>query len=81
MTKTIQAVYRGGVFKPEEPVTIAEGARVELTVRATPADAQAAPTPTREALAEIASLPPEGPDDGFSGADHDRLLYGEPDAR
>ncbi|MEX2176661.1 MAG: hypothetical protein WD872_20005 [Pirellulaceae bacterium] len=25
----------------------------------------------------IASLPDENPDDGFSGADHDRALYGE----
>jgi len=31
-----------------------------------------------EALDRIAALPLEGPDDGFSGADHDRILYGKP---
>ena len=27
-------------------------------------------------LGELESLPVEGPRDGFSGSDHDRLLYG-----
>lgn len=27
-------------------------------------------------LSEIASLPVEGPSDGFCGADHDRIVYG-----
>ena len=31
----------------------------------------------REALAEIESLPNENPGDTFSGADHDRVLYGD----
>ena len=31
----------------------------------------------REALAEIDSLPNENPGDTFSGAEHDRVLYGE----
>jgi hypothetical protein len=31
-----------------------------------------------EMLAEIESLPVEGPDDGFSGRDHDKILYGAP---
>jgi hypothetical protein len=30
-----------------------------------------------EHLLEIAALPSEGIDDGFSGADHDKILYGE----
>ena len=33
MSKTIQAIYEGGVFKPREPVALEEGAAVELTVR------------------------------------------------
>ena len=32
----------------------------------------------REALAEIDSLPNENPGDTFSGADHDKVLYGKP---
>lgn len=27
-------------------------------------------------LAELSAIPGEGPDDGFSGGDHDRALYG-----
>jgi putative addiction module CopG family antidote len=32
----------------------------------------------RELVREFESLPIEGPDDGFSVRDHDKLLYGEP---
>jgi putative addiction module CopG family antidote len=32
----------------------------------------------RELVRECESLPIEGPDDGFSVRDHDKLLYGEP---
>jgi predicted DNA-binding antitoxin AbrB/MazE fold protein len=76
MTKTIQAVYAGGVFKPSEPVAIADGTSVELTVRAEVPEAPVPADVTRNALLEIASMPLEGPDDGFSGADHDKVLYG-----
>lgn len=84
MTKTIQATYEGGVFRPSEPVSIAEGSRVELTVREDVATRPARPHSQSfvDALAQIAALPPEGaPDDGFSGADHDKVLYGGADAR
>jgi hypothetical protein len=29
-----------------------------------------------EFLARMEALPDEGPDDGFSGRDHDKILYG-----
>jgi hypothetical protein len=29
-----------------------------------------------ETIEILKSLPPEGPDDGFSGRDHDKILYG-----
>ena len=77
--KTIQAIYEGGVFKPCEPVALAEGTKVELTIHRpfVPAD----PASLLRALEEIAALPLESPDDGFSGADHDKILYGGDDAR
>ena len=81
MTRTIQAVYEGGVFRPKEPLPIAEGTPVELTVRPEEPAASVPAEVTRRALLEIASLPLEGPDDGFSGADHDKVLYGDSDAR
>ena len=81
MTRTIQAVYAGGVFRPEEPVSIAEGARVEITVTDDAPEPAVSAEVTRNALLEIAAMPLEGPDDGFSGADHDKILYGGTDAR
>jgi predicted DNA-binding antitoxin AbrB/MazE fold protein len=81
MTKTIHAVYQGGVFKPSEPVSIADGTSVELTVRADAAPAAASAAAVRDFVEEIAALPLEGPQDGFSGADHDKILYGGTDAR
>jgi hypothetical protein len=33
-------------------------------------------TAIAEMLSEIESLPIEEPDDGFSGRDHDKILYG-----
>ena len=80
MTTIVRAVYEGGLFRPVEHVAIAEGACVELTVR-TEAVPTIAPEFILEALLEIAALPLEGPNDGFSGADHDKILYGGPDAR
>ena len=74
MTKTIRAVYEGGVLRPSEPLPIAEGSTVEVTVQAN--DPPVPPPPVKRlahALAEIAALPVEGPDDGFSGADHDKI--------
>ena len=79
MGKTVQAVYENGVFRPSEPVAIAEGARVELTVHPATPETGGSPEAFRKALAEIAALPLEGPRDGFSGADHDKVLYGDVD--
>ena len=81
MTRTIQAIYEGGVFKPREPVTLQEGAAVELTVRTDAPFVPADPATILRMVEEIAALPVQSPDDGFSGADHDRILYGGTDAR
>jgi predicted DNA-binding antitoxin AbrB/MazE fold protein len=72
----VHAVYRNGVFLPSSPLPVAEGTEVELTVTS-----EGASGPLAEALSEIARLPAEGPLDGFSGADHDRVLYGEREQR
>ncbi|MEX0643303.1 MAG: antitoxin family protein [Pirellulales bacterium] len=84
MTQFIQAIYEQGVFRPLEPVALPEHERVSLTVA--PADASGEVTQDaikekraaalRSALADAARLPLEGPNDGFSGADHDQILYG-----
>jgi predicted DNA-binding antitoxin AbrB/MazE fold protein len=79
MTNRIRAIYERGVFRPTEPVALKDGSRVDLEfeVPTPPPDAKE----LAAALAEIAALPVEGPDDGFSGADHDKLLYGGDEAR
>ncbi len=72
----------GEARKPLDPVLVAEGTTVKLTVRAEPAFVPSDPAVVLRFVEEIAALPPEGePDEGFSGADHDKVLYGGTDAR
>ena len=75
MTMNCAAVYENGVLRLREPLPLENGATVEVIVVAA---ANAAPN-IAEALAEIAALPLEADDKGFCGADHDRVLYGEPE--
>jgi len=71
---TIEAIYEDGVFKPTRPVSLVEGTHVRVMLE----QELQAPDPQRAArlLAEIAALPMQGPG-GFSGRDHDKILYGE----
>jgi predicted DNA-binding antitoxin AbrB/MazE fold protein len=81
MSQEIRAVYENGLFRPLEPVSLAEHDVVSLVVGPavvnTPSSTEHDhPYRTlREALDEAARLPLESPDDGFSGADHGRILY------
>ena len=75
MTNRVKAVFENGVFRPIETVSLADGTNVELSFEnRAPLKP---PQPLVEALAEIARMPVEGPDEGFSGADHDNVLYGK----
>src|SRR6185437_6108115 len=75
MTNRITAVFEHGVFRPVTPVTLHEGARVELAFESE--QPLKPPQAMLEAIEEIANLPLEGPEDGFPGAEHDRIVYGE----
>ena len=79
MTITLEAVYENGVFRPTQPISLAEGTRVEVVVTANEPGSQ--PRSPAEILAEIAALPIEGGGEEFSGRDHDRILYGKKGAR
>jgi predicted DNA-binding antitoxin AbrB/MazE fold protein len=71
------AIYENGVFKPIQPVSLPEGARVELTIVPYPM-ARDGKSPA-EILERIANLPgneEEDQGDNFSGEDHDEVLYG-----
>lgn len=82
MTYEVDAIYNNGAFVPVEPLAIREGVRVHLHVNEQAAADAAGNMMNRAELDEFlrlaAELPIESPDDGFSGADHDRVLYGEP---
>ena len=73
----IQAIYERGVFRLLNPesLPLKDGKLVELTVEM--ADHSGPSKSAYEHLMEVAGLPSEGPNDGFSGADHDRILYGD----
>jgi predicted DNA-binding antitoxin AbrB/MazE fold protein len=73
MNITIEAVYEQGILRLSQPIPLAEGTRVEVTVISTEAKPQDK-TP-RQILAEIAAMPLEVSNDKFSGRDHDRILY------
>ena len=84
MSRTIPAVFDAGVFRPLEPVELADGTQVQVEMPHTTEQPGAELSPEKlarqqaaveEMLAEIESLPIEEPDDRFSGRDHDKTLY------
>jgi predicted DNA-binding antitoxin AbrB/MazE fold protein len=87
MSRTIPAVFDSGVFRPLEPVELAQGTPVEVQVPVVASrDAIGELTPEELArqkaaiavmLKKIEALPIVEPDDGFSGCDHDKIPYGK----
>jgi predicted DNA-binding antitoxin AbrB/MazE fold protein len=75
MTDRIKAIYEHGIFRPVDQVALEEGASVELSYERP--KALKPPQALVAAIEEIARMPLESPDDGFSGADHDQVLYGK----
>ena len=83
MSQEIRAIFENGLFRPLDPISLGEQAIVVLTVeQPSPSASDASATllgqraALREMFDEAASLELEAPDDGFSGADHDLILYG-----
>jgi len=84
MSTMIEAVYEQGVLRLSRPIDLADGTRVDVIVIAShPAFTPVMPgepgpgkrTPA-EIMSEIAAMPMESSREGFSGEDHDRVLYG-----
>ena len=71
---TINAIYEQGVFKPTDSVDLEEGTQVQVIVQ----DQVAGPDPQEAArlLKAISEIPMQGKG-GFSGKDHDSVLYGQ----
>jgi predicted DNA-binding antitoxin AbrB/MazE fold protein len=85
MSTTIEAVYERGVLRPSRPIDLAEGTRVEVIVIARRPAGASGPAPGKrtpaEILAEVAAMPMESSPEGFSGEDHDEILYGGDEPR
>jgi predicted DNA-binding antitoxin AbrB/MazE fold protein len=77
MTKVIRAVYEEGVFKPEEPVHLADKSRVQIVIEPVPAAPEGDPTGWK-AMREFIGLAgnPTTPGETNAAEDHDPLLYG-----
>jgi predicted DNA-binding antitoxin AbrB/MazE fold protein len=78
MTTTAAAIYENGVLGPLSPLPLAEGTRVEVTVREEALPSLAEISTVAGLLGQIAALPMESKEGSFSGRDHDRALYGPP---
>lgn len=77
MAITIRAVYKNGAIHPVEPLALADGASIDVTIEAVSSDLPTLdPVGIARLMAEIAALPLEGDDTPFSGEDHDEVLYG-----
>ncbi len=79
MIQTISAVYENGILRPDKPLTVSDGAKVNLIVLSS--KEKKTEKTSAEILLELAALPIEGKNDPFSGSDHDKILYGEDGAR
>jgi predicted DNA-binding antitoxin AbrB/MazE fold protein len=80
MSQLIHAIYEDGVLKPLDPLNLAEHQRVGLSIGTSPTSETDLLASQRKAIeeldAEIDGLPDNSPNDGFSAANHDRILYG-----
>jgi hypothetical protein len=74
MTKTIEATFDGTVFHPIEPIALAPGTRVRLTIETVDFSKHPAPAPV-SFLEVAASMNLIGPPDWATNID--QYLYGE----
>jgi hypothetical protein len=87
---TLHGKVQNGVVVFDGGAGLPEGTPVEVIVAASPTGGAPAAPPPSDRMSEeerqrvlaiidrIASLPDENPGDTFSGADHDKVLYGKP---
>lgn len=78
----VQGYVQNGVIVPGQNLSLPDGTEVTILVRSTSPQANGVMNPEQrvkylEALKRIDAIPNENPGDNFSGADHDKALYGE----
>lgn len=81
MHHTIPAIFDAGVFRPLQPVEMAEGTRVIVQVQGAAVQVSGeVDEETRRAwgdyLDRMESLEDASPQDGLTNRDHDRVIYG-----
>lgn len=78
MTAEMQSILQSldRLTSADKLLLIEEVAR-SLRGQAAPFDPAAQSAALMRLLSRMEALPVESPDDGFSGRDHDRVLYGE----
>ena len=81
MSRTIPAIFDAGVFRPLEPVELAEGTRVVVQLNLaeptiTDDSRNSAVNAWLEYVERMETLPDNSPNDGLSNRDHDRIIYG-----
>ena len=79
MTTSVEAIYEQGVLRLIQPLSLAEGTRVEVIVIVREPTAEG--RKPADILAAIAALPMDIGGKEFSGRDHDKILYGDKGAR
>lgn len=77
MSVLCEAIYENGVLRPLTTPGLREGEKVEILVVSRPDASPHTPSESATILARIAELPLQEDDRGFSGREHDRILYGE----
>jgi hypothetical protein len=90
LNMTLHGTIQNGVVVLEGGTALPDGTPVEVIVARSPFGSAPPVPPPSESMTEeerqrllaaidrIASLPLEGSDEPFSGADHDKVLYGKP---
>jgi predicted DNA-binding antitoxin AbrB/MazE fold protein len=81
MSQSVPAIFDGSVFRPLEPVELAQGTPVTVQFPVVPQAAASGKDETcqawRDFLDRMEALPDNSPNDGISNRDHDRILYGK----
>ena len=86
MPQSFQAIYERGILRPLEPIELRDDEVVTLTIVQPQVASSRIPSNLQEGLrqrdvlmafvAKMESFEDNGPQDGYSNRDHDRLIYG-----
>jgi predicted DNA-binding antitoxin AbrB/MazE fold protein len=77
MTVTLEAIYEQGILRLSQPIPLAEGTHVQVTINSPPVEFET--KSSSQILKDIAAMPLQGKQDEFSGRDHDKILYSQHD--